>query len=42
MKDECSKCGDILTDYDKGNGEKYIGCYGCYETEENCTCLVKE
>lgn len=36
--DFCKTCGDVMTTYDKGNGEKYRACYGCYETEEKCTC----
>ena len=27
-KSEC--CGRLLTTYDKGNGEKYLACYGCW------------
>lgn len=37
-KDFCKTCGGTMTDYDKGNGEKYAACYGCYETEEDCKC----
>ena len=34
----CKKCGDVLTEQDKGNGEKFMGCYRCQEPEAKCTC----
>lgn len=27
-KSQC--CDQLLTTYDKGNGEKYLACYGCW------------
>lgn len=41
MPENCKTCGKITSVFDRGNGEKFIGCYQCHEPEDKCTCEAK-